>query len=277
MAKLARTAEESKQAEREWHDEEYRLHAGREYPQDVSGFLKIFERLELTPFCQGGWSYWGDSRAEALQALGDVHGRRVLDYGCGSGRLGIYFSLHGADVRAFDLSAEGIKVAQNAARRYGVSAEFEQMDAEELSYPDNFFDVVAGFGVLHHVIKYRGAASHLHRVLKPGGQALFIETLWDNPLFNFARRFTSVNADAGDAHLTEKSIYEFAREFEEVRLEKRNLLYMFKRFAKLPERSLAAPLRPRRFWRFVKSADEALLRFPALHRYCGEVIVWLRK
>jgi len=77
--------------------------------------------------------------------------------------------------------------------------------------------------------------------------------------------------------LTEAGIRKFAQDFEQVSLEKRNFLYMLKRIAKLPERNLAEPLRPRRFWRAVKSADKVLLRCNLLRRYCGEVIVWLRK
>jgi len=277
MAKIAKTAEETKQAEREWHDAEHRLHAASSYPGGTAEFVETFKRVDLTDFCEGGWSYWGDSRAEALKELANIQGMNVLDYGCGSGRLGIYLTLRGANVWAFDLSAEGIKVAQDAARQYGVLAKFEQMDAEDLRYPDDFFDLVIGFGVLHHVIKYAGAASHLRRVLKPGGRAVFIETLWDNPLINFARRFTTVDAGAGDTRLTEMGICKFAREFEQVCLEKRNFLYMLKRLAKLPERNLAEPLRPRGFWRAVKSADKVLLRSSLLRRYCGEVIVWLRK
>jgi SAM-dependent methyltransferase len=206
-----------------------------------------------------------------------MEGARVLDYGCGSGKLGMYLSLQGASVCAFDLSAEGIQVADVAAAQYGVTAKFEQMDAEDLRYPDSFFDLVVGFGVLHHVIKYPKAASHLHRILKPGGRAIFLETLWDNPLINLARRFTTVDADAGDAHLTESSIYEFCRAFREIRLEKRNLIYMLKRFAKLPERDLLAPLRPRPFWQVIKSVDRNLLRLRPLRRYCGEVIIFLDK
>ena len=239
--------------------------------------MKRFERVDLTPFCDGGWSYWADPRAEALKGLEISPGMRVLDYGCGSGKLGMYLALRNAKVWGFDLSAEGIVVAKEVSARYGASAEFEQMDAEDLRYPDGFFDLVVGFGVLHHVIKYPAAASHLLRIVKPGGRVIFLETLWDNPLINFARRFTTADSDAGDAQLTEKSILDFCREFSEIRLEKYNLLYMLKRFAKLPERNLSAPLRPRPFWRLIKSMDNKLLRFRPLRRYCGEVIIFLRK
>ena len=98
----------------------------------------------------------------------------------------------------FDLSRPAIETARKAATRFGLSAEFTQMDAAALTYPDDFFDLVIGFGVLHHVIKYPTADVQLFRGMKPAARAVFHETLWDNPLINFARKFTSVPADAGE-------------------------------------------------------------------------------
>ncbi len=233
--------------------------------------------MELTPFCEGGWNWWADLRREALDMIGDVRGLRVLDYGCGSGKLGMYLALGGAQVCGFDFSPQAVEIADRTARFYGLSAEFETMDAEQLDYPDNAFDLVVGFGVLHHVIKYSKASRQLGRVLKPGGKAFFCETLWDNPAINLLRRVTQEDPDAGDAHLTERSIRNFAAGFSRVELHKRHLLYMMKRLAKLPVADPTAPLRPRPFWKLVKRIDNALLRLRFLQRYCGEVIVVIEK
>jgi 2-polyprenyl-3-methyl-5-hydroxy-6-metoxy-1,4-benzoquinol methylase len=188
----------------------------------------------------------------------------------------MYLALCGAQVRGFDLSRPAIEMACQVALRYGLSAQFEQMDAEELRYPDGSFDLVIGFGVLHHVIKYPRAEVELSRILAPGGRAVFHETLWDNPLINFVRRFTSEHADAGDAHLTDRNIREFCRDFSQVQLEKRHLLYMLKRLTKPPQLDMSASVTSHPFWRLVKSLDAKILRFPPLRRYCGEVIVYLR-
>lgn len=104
-----------------------------------------------------------------------------------------------------------------------------------------------------------------------------MESLWDNPFLNFVRRFTTTDAEAGDAQLTEARIREFGEGFGELRVEKRHLFYMLKRLVKLPERNLAAPVHPRTFWKHVKSIDESLLRFEALRQYCGEAIIYLQK
>ncbi len=264
-----------KQAEREWHDAFFISHAQIAYPEGVEDFKRLFQLVELTPFCEGGWNWWADLRKEIVEGLGDVRRLRVLDYGCGFGRLGMYLSLCGAQVWGFDLSSPAIETANEVARRYGLSARFEQMDAEDLRYADDSFDVIVGFGVLHHVIKYPRASSELFRVLAPGGRALFHETLWDNPLINLARRFTREHADAGDAHLTDKNIREFGRDFSQVKLEKRHLLYMLKRLAKIPSPDPNLPVTPRPFWQLMKAVDQQIVRFLPIRRYCGEVIIYL--
>ena len=272
-----RSVDVVRNAEREWHDAHYDAHAAYAYPESLDDFLNIFVKGQISRFCDGGWSWWGDARREAIDAIGDVRDLRVLDYGCGYGNLGLYLSRNGAQVWGFDLSQPAIETANKAARRYGLAAEFVQMDAAALSYPDDFFDLVVGFGVLHHVIKYPQADAHLFRVLRSGGRAVFHETLWDNPLINFARRFTAEHSDAGDAHLTEQEIRRFCRRFPQVQLEKRHLFYMLKRLAKLPRMEWHAELEPRPLWQALSSLDQQILRLRPLRYFCGEVIVYLEK
>ena len=264
-------------AEQAWHDQLYKTHAAIAYPESAEEFRRLYIKQHLTGFCDGGLSWWADARQEMLSQLGDLRGKRVLDYACGFGTLGMYLSLGGAGVWGFDLSHHAVETANRAAERYGLSAQFAQMDAANLAYPDGFFDLVVGFGVLHHVIKYPQAGPQLHRVLKPDGMGIFHETLWDNPCINFARRFTTVHSDAGDAALTERAVRSFGSDFRDIKLEKRHLLYMLKRLARLPLYDPAAPAKARPFWRVVKTLDSQLLRIGQLQRYCGEVIVFLQK
>lgn len=266
-----------KESEFEWHNAFYAAHAPHLYPDSLEEFRRFFVRDHLTPFCDGGGSWWTDARKEMIDALGDVRGKRVLDYGCGYGMLGIYLSFCGAEVWGFDLSSAAIEVAKAAALKYALPAQFEQMDATELSYPDNFFDLVVGFGVIHHVIKYPRVGDRLFRVLKPGGTATFHETLWDNPVLNFARKFTMRDADAGDAPLRERDLRVFFRDFRTLTIAKYHLLYMAKRLAMPSSRGWSAECQPRPFWKFVKSVDQQLLRFTPLRRFCGEVVMSVQK
>lgn len=266
----------SRKAELVWHNAFY-ANTRQVYPDSLEDFRRFFVRHHLTPFCDGGGSWWTDARQEMVNGIGDVRGKRVLDYGCGVGMLGIYLSSCGAEVWGFDLSSTAIEIARETALKYAQHARFEQMDAAELTYLDNFFDLVVGFGVIHHVVKYPGVAHQLIRVLKPGGKAAFHETLWDNPIFNFARRFTMKDADAGDVRLRERDIRMFFRDFRNITIDKYHLLYMTKRLVRPSEGAPGAECQARPFWRMLKNIDKQLLRFAPLRRYCGEVVVLLQK
>ena len=54
--------------------------------------------------------------------LGDLHGKRVLDYGCGLGETTTLLAKSGARVSTFDLSAASIAIARQRARLNGVES-----------------------------------------------------------------------------------------------------------------------------------------------------------
>lgn len=124
----------------------------------------------------------------AFAMLGDVRGRRVLDYGCGHGMAAVVLARRGADVTGFDLSAGYVEEARRRAAANEVVAEFRQADAEELPFANRSFDAVWGSAILHHLDLHR-AGAELSRVLKPGGVAVFCEPWGGNPLVEFARRY----------------------------------------------------------------------------------------
>ena len=64
-----------------------------------------------------------------------------------------------------------------------------EMDAHYLEFQDNYFDLVIGYGMLHH-LDLEIALNEIKRVLKSDGIALFREPLDINPLLTFARFLT---------------------------------------------------------------------------------------
>lgn len=61
------------------------------------------------------------------------------------------------------------------------------MDANNLTFDDNTFDVVFGGAILHH-LDIEQTMSHIHRVLKPGGKIVFLEPLNMNPIYRLYRK-----------------------------------------------------------------------------------------
>lgn len=66
--------------------------------------------------------------------------------------------------------------------------EFHLMDANNLTFKDNSFDVVYGGAILHH-LDIEKTLHHVYRVLKPNGYILFLEPLNMNPLYKIYRAF----------------------------------------------------------------------------------------
>ncbi|MCB1933369.1 MAG: class I SAM-dependent methyltransferase [Candidatus Accumulibacter sp.] len=123
----------------------------------------------------------------ACDRLGDLHGKRLLDCGCGKGHTSVMLAKRGAQVSAFDASGPDLGVAGRLAEANRQSVEFKTLFFEELDYPDASFDRAFGACVLHHVDIPR-AVKELGRVLAPGGSAVFVENSARNPLLMLARR-----------------------------------------------------------------------------------------
>lgn len=244
-------------------------HQDRKYGRSrpVGYTRESFEQEYLLPIHRGGTAR-GElySRAFARRPSG-----RVLDYACGRGHLAIRLAMEqGNEVSAFDVSPEGIRVAREQAALSGVSVDFHVMDAEHLGFESESFDGVIGFEALHHVIVYPRMGQELHRVLKPGGRAVFAEN-WgsDNPIFDLWRQHTSLrkhnSSERGEVILNRRMLDQALAPYFDIEVETFSLGYMLKKYLRSPR--LCAAL---------YGFDRVLKRLP-LDNYCGESVIVLTK
>jgi ubiquinone/menaquinone biosynthesis C-methylase UbiE len=101
-------------------------------------------------------------------ADGDLRGRRVLDVGCGTGRLAAALAERGAKVWGVDSSPEMLAQAREVAGR---NVGLKQGRAEALPFRDGWFDR-AVMRLVVHLVDRSLALPELARVLAPGGRAL---------------------------------------------------------------------------------------------------------
>jgi ubiquinone/menaquinone biosynthesis C-methylase UbiE len=105
---------------------------------------------------------------------------RVLDFGCGNGRLaGFLENIYGEYV-GVDISQKLLNIAKQ--RYSNEKTEFIKISgqAAKLPFRDNHFDVVFSIAVFHHFPSKEYSlklAKELHRVLAPGGK--FVITVWN--------------------------------------------------------------------------------------------------
>ena len=119
------------------------------------------------------------------------NGAKLLDFACGNGENGIFSAQSGATVVGIDISPEGVDNANDNAKQFGLEnkCEYKVMDGENMTFPDNTFDLCVEYGALHHV-DIDKAMYELHRVLKPGGEMICVEALRHNPFIHWYRKKT---------------------------------------------------------------------------------------
>jgi ubiquinone/menaquinone biosynthesis C-methylase UbiE len=110
------------------------------------------------------WWYRGRRRVlrAAIERLPLPPGARLLDAGCGSGRMLVELARYG-EVTGVDVSWEAVAAAR--ARGHDVV----RAPVEAMPFPDGAFDVVTCLDVIEHTADDLATLAELRRVTRPGG------------------------------------------------------------------------------------------------------------
>jgi len=130
-----------------------------------------------------------------------ARGKDVLEYGCGQGEASLIIAnkYNPKSVVGIDISDIAVEHARCEAANMSLeNIRFETMDAEKMNCPDDQFDLICGFGILHH-LDLDLALGQLARVLKRDGRCIFLEPLGHNPAINLYRWMTP-NLRTQDEH-----------------------------------------------------------------------------
>ena len=123
-----------------------------------------------------------------------------LEIGCGVG-IGaqVIAEQFGAQkVIATDIDPEQLESARdNLMPEFRDKIEFRLEDAMALAEPDETFDAVFSFGVLHHMEDWRKAVKEISRVLKHGGE-LFFEEPFRPFLKNYLVKTLTAHPEGGE-------------------------------------------------------------------------------
>ena len=140
-------------------------------------------------------------------------GKRLLEVGCGVGTDLVRFARGGAKVAGVDLAPRSVVLAEQNFVLHGLDASggLRVANGEALPFEECSFEVVYGHGVLQYTADAERMIAECHRVLVPGGEAIFMvynRVSWLNVLSSVMQ----VGLEHADAPVLRKySIAEFRR------------------------------------------------------------------
>ena len=211
-----------------------------------------------------------------LGAGHDLSGKRLLDFGCGTGQTSTQLAALGAFVTGMDISPELISLARRRAELDGVTdhVQFQNVDLLKAPPPPDWFDLILCSAVLHHV-DYSVVLPILRSCLKPGGKIVIGEPIATSRLLRKIRGWVPVSRDASpdEKQFDGAEIAAIAGVFDRPELAYFNLTSRLIRFVPRAFDLENAPAASRGAVILMMTVDRWLSRLPFLHRFYGAVTI----
>lgn len=111
---------------------------------------------------------------EMISFLKKAASANLLEVGCGMGTDSLVWDRNGFRITGVDLTPAHLDLAKRLFDLYHAAGNFLEGNAEQLAFPDNSFDCVYSYGVLHHTPDTNKAIREIYRVLQPDGHAVIM-------------------------------------------------------------------------------------------------------
>ena len=197
---------------------------------------------------------------------------KIIEYGCGTGSYAFKLAQNGAElVTGIDISPVAIAKAQQEAISQDVTqnTSFEVMNAENLEFAPDSYDLICGSGILHH-LDLNLAIDSIVKVLKPDGKAVFLEPLGHNVLIDLYRRLTPSIRSEDEHPLLDKDLAFLGQHFERV-----NIQYFY--LTSLAASFIAGKPGFNTVLKSLELLDSALFKLPLIQKQAWIVSIELSK
>ena len=194
----------------------------------------------------------------------------VLDFGCGIGSsLEKVIKFNPKKITGIDISEVSIRKAKNKVKETESEIELLVDNCEQTKFNSNNFDIVYGTGILHH-LNMSMCLDEIKRVLKPGGNLIFIEPLGTNPLINFYRKLTPKSRSVDEHPFMNKDFKYIDNKFINMKIKYYGFLtLLFFPFYKSPDNS--------KLFKFFSNFDQLLFKYKFFQLFAWSVLITAKK
>ena len=125
-------------------------------------------------FFNSVWRYapWKSLPFDFLVDFSALKTMDVLEIGCGSGSHGQLLATHTKSYTGIDITDYAVKSTSTRMSHWELNGKVLKMDAEQMHFLDNSFDLIWSWGVIHHSANTLEILREMNRVLRPGGRAI---------------------------------------------------------------------------------------------------------
>ena len=126
--------------------------------------------------------------------LPDLHGKTILDIGCGMGHHAKQYSEMGAEsVLGIDISEKMLKYAEDCNNAANIT--YLQMAMEDIETINRQFDLITSSLVFDYIENFGGLMAKIHKLMKKDAELVFsmshpIVTAWDGAYDRYTRTET---------------------------------------------------------------------------------------
>lgn len=148
------------------HPMSYDWHGSNGYEEGTPEFFQEIDRrfFNSSPLFSGSQPF---ARFIPFQ---DLKGKRVLEIGCGLGSHSQLLAEAGCELSSIDLTSRAVALTKRRLEMKNLAGDVCEMDGENMNFPEDEFDFVWSWGVIHHSAHTDRIVREVARVLKPGGE-----------------------------------------------------------------------------------------------------------
>jgi ubiquinone/menaquinone biosynthesis C-methylase UbiE len=176
------------QANRSWWEKNPMRYDWRDNIAPVEFSKEFFEQIDQRFFADAAeYMPWKKVPFERLIDFSGLAGKDVLEIGVGCGSHAALLAAHAGSYTGIDLTDYAARCTRERLKVANLPGTILRMDAERMEFPDNSFDFIWTWGVIHHSADTRKILREMARVLRPGGQAVsmvYHKNVWNYYVWN---------------------------------------------------------------------------------------------